>query len=188
MAKLPVTMPAQNLIAMSTLNLNTHTLQFRALGDGLAEVFHSEQVKYTFPITYPDPPIVDGYTFREWESTMPTMPNFDFTVNALMDKVRKKITARISYKIPGANSDFAIETLEGTTWGEYIGDGLTVENPYDRSNPFYLSISDSGSVVLISYKEQVRPLLKSVTNQTEVTAIDFIESLLTYGYYYISFV
>lgn len=83
MAKLPATMPANNLVAVCTLNLNEYTVTFKVNGTTVK----TAKVKYTFPVTYPTETeiasyIPEGHAFTGWDKTISEMPANDVTISA----------------------------------------------------------------------------------------------------------
>lgn len=116
MAKLPSTMPKQNIIAMSTLNLNTYKVTFKVNGTTVK----TADVKYTFPISYPSQSeiasyIPSGKAFNGWDSNLEAMPKNDITINAILEQNEYTISyyKRMEYCKDGV-SDYTMQEIVTT--------------------------------------------------------------------------
>lgn len=94
MAILPSKMPAKNIIATSTMELNEYTVYFVADGVKVGEYTG----RYTFPIEYPENPTKEGYVFSRWDQYITTMPIGGATINAVFKKDAGDGAYTVTYK------------------------------------------------------------------------------------------
>lgn len=129
---LPTTMPANDLTVVSTLTLNSAEARFYVAG----EYYGNYNGKVTFPITFPDDPTVDGYTFKGWEAegydTAPTtMPADGVTFHAILEAsaTEQSMDIRGHLSASTATSPFGFKFMSGMTWKDwfdssYVTDGV----------------------------------------------------------------
>lgn len=75
-SEIPETMPAKDVVITGTFTINSYTITYKIDG----EVFKTESVEYGSPITTPEAPAREGYTF-EWMNIPETMPAYDITID-----------------------------------------------------------------------------------------------------------
>lgn len=181
MAKLPGTMPAKDIVAVCTLNLNTYTVTFKVNG----EVYHTAQVKYTFPIPYPENPSVDGYTFKGWDSSISEMPNSDVTINAVLEKVQTNITFGIrAYRDNSGSTtiEYTRTCINGTTWGEYLASITDGKEYFPAPFNWYYVSNASGDIIVTASNnsDKVMPLCSNAECTQTVSDTDVIQDGVTY--------
>lgn len=117
MAKLPSTMPGNNLVVLSTLKLNTYKLTFKVNNT----IVKTSDVKYTFPIAYPSESeyaanVPVGYKFTGWDSSITEMPAHDVTINAVLTEREYKVIYYVYVQQEGSTSYSAPEFVTEQTW------------------------------------------------------------------------
>ena len=79
-SELPETMPSHNVIVMGTFTINQYTVNYEISGF----VYETQSFYYGATITYPDVPIIEGYTFT-WGDAPEKMPARDLTIKGFYE-------------------------------------------------------------------------------------------------------
>ncbi len=73
---LPETMPDHDVTAEGTFSLNSYLAVFR-IGE---EVIETKTIDFGAPVTVPEAPVKEGYTFEGWQGVPETMPAHDIEI------------------------------------------------------------------------------------------------------------